>query len=108
MRLGENLKRYRLKMNLSQEEVAEMINKTKGTYSRYETGTANPDIETLILLADIYKTSTDFLLGRASTIDEILELIPGYKAGTMLGDAINRKRVSRNRKKKDPEKGSVQ
>ena len=106
--LKENLKKLRLKQDLSQNDVAEIIHKSSKTYSRYETGTLKPDIDTLIELADLYKVSTDMLLGRKTKADEILELIPGYNAGTMLGDTINRKRASKKRKKKDPEKGSVQ
>ena len=88
-------------MNLSQEDVAEKINKARQTYNRYEAGTLSPDIETLILLADLYQTSTDLLLGRASTADELLKLIPGYAAGQLVGNTINRKRASKKRKKKE-------
>lgn len=97
--LGDNLKKYRLKMDLSQEEIAKQINITRGTYSRYETGTLKPDVETLVKLADIYQTSTDMLLGRAKTIDELLKLIPGYAVGQDIGNNINRKRVSKRIKK---------
>ena len=50
--LGENLKKYRLKEKYMQETVAEYINKSSRTYSRYETGTLKPDIDTLIMLRE--------------------------------------------------------
>ena len=62
--LGNNLKTRRLELNMTQEEVATIINKTPMTYSRYELGTLKPDIDTLILLAEAYKTSIDALTGR--------------------------------------------
>lgn len=93
--LGEQLKKYRLSMGLMQETVAEQINKARETYARYETGTLKPDIDTLIMLADLYQVSLDVLTGRASTLDEIAQYFPGGKVGQTLGNAINRKRISK-------------
>jgi Helix-turn-helix. len=36
----------------------------KATISRYETGTRDPKLDTLIEFADFFKVSTDYLLGR--------------------------------------------
>lgn len=99
MKLGENLKKYRLKMNLSQKEVAAAINKTRGTYSRYENETLEPDMTTLVMLADLYQVPTDILLGRISTADEWMKAWPGVVVGQTIGNAINRKRISRKAKK---------
>ena len=104
--LGEQLKKYRISMGLMQETVAEKINKARETYARYETGTLKPDIDTLIMLADLYKVSLDVLTGRASTLDEIAQYIPGGKAGQALGDAINRKRISKRIQKEAQQEGS--
>lgn len=95
----KNLKKYRLKCDMTQEEVAKALNKTPQTYSRYETGTSQPDIQTLIEIADLYHISLDYLTGRARTADEILGLLPGYGAGQALGDAILRKRATKRSKK---------
>ena len=105
--LGDNLKKYRISMKLMQEEVANKIHKTRETYSRYENGTLKPDIDTLIQLADIYSTSLDYLTGRASALDELAQYIPLGKLGQTIGDAINRKRISKRiqkeaREKKEP------
>ena len=99
-KLSENLKKERLKLNMSQEYVAEKINKTRGTYSRYENGTLEPDINTLIMLADLYHVSIDYLTGRVSITNEIANaLIPGYPAGQKLGDVILRRRATKRSKK---------
>lgn len=103
--LGEQLKKYRLSMGLMQETVAEQINKARETYARYEAGTLKPDIDTLIMLADLYQVSLDVLTGRASTLDEIAQYIPGGKAGQALGNTINRKRISKRIQKEAQQAG---
>jgi len=50
----------------SQDEIAKKLNITQTTYAGYETGRNEPDIKTLVKLADIYKVSTDYILGRLS------------------------------------------
>ena len=98
--LGENLKKYRLKCDMSQGEVASEIHKARETYTRYETGTLKPDIDTLIELADLFHVSLDLLTGRTTTAETyIASFLPGYGAGAMLGDAVNRKRATNRRKK---------
>lgn len=98
--LGENLKKYRLKCDMSQGEVASEIHKARETYTRYETGTLKPDIDTLIELADLFHVSLDILTGRATTLDEWLDrFLPFFGAGQALGDAILRKRATNRRKK---------
>ena len=96
--LGENLRKYRMKCNLSQEEAGKYVNATGGTISRYENGTNLPDIKTLIKLADLYSVSLDVLSGRVDA-EQYLMLVPGYAAGQMIGDAINRKRAPKRSKK---------
>ena len=62
--MGETLKKLRKEKNLSQTEIAKILGIPQKTYSDYETDKSNPKVETLIKLADFYKTSTDYLLGR--------------------------------------------
>lgn len=59
-----NLKIARIKAGLSQREVAEKLRVNINTVSRWEKGTQKIQIDSLILLADLYNTTTDFLLGR--------------------------------------------
>ena len=59
-----NLKIARIKAGLSQREVAEKLRVNINTGSRWEKGTQKIQIDSLILLADLYNTTTDFLLGR--------------------------------------------
>lgn len=69
----KNLKKIRLERKLTQEELADYINVSKSTYSRYESGTTEPDMDTLNKLADFFNVSVDYLLGREESSIERLE-----------------------------------
>lgn len=49
--------------DLTQRQIAEILNVRQNTYSQYETGQRQIPIDALIKLAKFYKTSTDYLLG---------------------------------------------
>ena len=57
------LKDMREDHDLSQLEVAEYLNMKQPQYSRYERGIRDIPTDILIKLAELYKTSTDYLLG---------------------------------------------
>lgn len=61
--LPENLKKYRLIKNLTQEEIAEYLGITAQSVSKWERGESYPDITFLPALANIFETSVDLLLG---------------------------------------------
>lgn len=60
--LGTRLKELRGK--ITQEEVAEKIGVSRASYSHYENSRSEPDTVILNKLADYFKVSTDYLLGR--------------------------------------------
>ncbi len=64
VKLHDNLKKYRLHKQFTQEQVAQQIGVSQQAYGHYETGRREPNIETLILLANLYNTSIDILVGR--------------------------------------------
>ena len=49
--------------DLTQKQLAEFLNCTQQTYSRYETGEITIDINSRIKLAIFYNTSVDYLVG---------------------------------------------
>lgn len=59
-----NFKIARIKAGFSQKEVAERLKVNINTVSRWEKGTQKIQIDSLLLLADLYGVTTDFLLGR--------------------------------------------
>lgn len=71
MRFNTILKTLRLKEHMTQEQLGNRLGVTKVTISNYEKGTIEPDFQKLILLADVFDVSTDYLLGH-SQADGIL------------------------------------
>lgn len=63
MYLSENLKKYRMKKELTQEDVAQMLGITPQSVSKWERGESYPDITLLPALANIFETSVDLLIG---------------------------------------------
>jgi transcriptional regulator with XRE-family HTH domain len=59
-----NLKQLREAKNLTQTKVAKEIGISRPNYHNYEKGLTEPNIETLIKIADYYETSIDRLVNR--------------------------------------------
>ena len=51
MKLNAQIKKYRMKKNLSQEELAEKVYVTRQTISSWENEKSYPDIHSLLLLS---------------------------------------------------------
>ena len=62
MDLGNNLKTLRKSKNLTQEELAECLNLSPQTISKWENNLSMPDISMLPILADYFGISVDSLL----------------------------------------------
>ena len=58
------LRELREQKGLSQLKVAMDLNMNQNSISRYETGVREADYKTLILFADYYQVSIDYILGR--------------------------------------------
>ena len=57
--------------DLTQEEIGQVLGIQQTVYSRYERGIQTIPVEHLIRLADFYKTSTDYILGRTNNRNPI-------------------------------------
>ena len=57
------LKDLRQKINMSQDDVANLLHINRTTLTKWETGKHNPDIDTIIFLAEYFGVTTDYLLG---------------------------------------------
>lgn len=69
--IGENLKLLRKRKGVSQEEIASDLGLTRSSYSGYENGVAEPNIETLIKISEYYDISLDkFIKKDLSNISE--------------------------------------
>ena len=60
------LKDLREDKDLTQNDIAKILNTTQQQYSKYEIGIRLIPIDKLNKLADFYKTSTDYILGRTN------------------------------------------
>ena len=60
---SENLKKYRILKNLTQEDIAGYLGITSQSVSKWERGEIYPDITFLPALANIFETSVDLLMG---------------------------------------------
>lgn len=65
MDLGATIYKLRTAKNLSQEELAGLLDVSRQSVSKWETNAATPDLEKLIRLCDIFNVSLDELAGRS-------------------------------------------
>lgn len=61
-KIGIRLKELRVKHNLTQREVAEVLHIKNSTYSKYENGKLVLSFSKLITLAKFYNVSADYIL----------------------------------------------
>ena len=54
--------------DLTQQQVADYLMCNRQVYARYERGLREIPVSMLIKLADLYKTSVDYILGRTDNI----------------------------------------
>lgn len=62
--IKERLKELRTMKNLKQSEVAILLDVAKSTYTSYEIGARKISAEAILVLADFYNVSTDYIYGR--------------------------------------------
>ena len=60
----KNLKKLRLEKGISQQLLADTILVSQQSVNKYENHNVEPDIDTLIRIADYFNVSLDFLIGR--------------------------------------------
>lgn len=66
MKFDENLRAFRKQKDFSQEYLAEKMNVSRQTISKWENGTAMPDLKKLTDLASLFDVSMDELLGTSA------------------------------------------
>ena len=72
MSLGEKLLDLRKQKHLSQEEVADKLNVTRQTVSKWETDQSTPDFDKIMPICELYGISTNELL-----TGKKIEIVPG-------------------------------
>ena len=76
MGLGNKIYELRKKENLTQEQLAEKLNVTRQTISKWETNQSSPEFDKILPLCELFEISTDELLtGRKEKTAEQKEII---------------------------------
>lgn len=62
--LAERLRLLRKEKGLRQEDMQEYLGISYNSYCRYEKGERDPNAPTIVIMADFFGVSADYLLGR--------------------------------------------
>lgn len=80
MSFGETLQTLRKQKGWSQEELAEKLELTRQTISKWELEQSAPDLEYIVALSDLFQVSTDYLIkGKEYTVEK-QENVPAKNA----------------------------
>lgn len=77
--LGGNIKELREAKNLTQRELAKILNVANSTLSQYESNIRIPSDDVKVQIADFFNVSIDYLLGRPFDADKNKD-VPKSKA----------------------------
>lgn len=94
---GDRLQELRKNCKMTQEELGNKLGVAKNTISCWESSISQPSIELIRRLADIFKVSTDYLLGinfdNLSEIDKIKKALK--EAGMMANDDLTQEELEK-------------
>ena len=95
--LGEKIKSYRENKNMTQNEIADILGVKSATVSKYESGTLEPNIESLRKLAEIFEISVDELI-KEENFDvskiNILEVLREQKNMNLKGNLYHNTQIT--------------
>lgn len=64
MNLGENIYRLRVEKNMSQGDLADALNVSRQSVSKWENNSATPELEKLIKMSELFGVTLDELIGK--------------------------------------------
>ena len=95
--LGEKIKLYREKKNMTQNEIAEILGVKAATVSKYEAGTLEPNIESIKKLSETFGITIDELLKDEGDFDiskiNILEILREQKNMKLKGNLYHNTQI---------------
>lgn len=71
-----NIKKLRQEFGLSQSALAEQLGVSQQSVNKYENHNIEPDIRTLILIAEVFGTTVDYVVGRANARTPLSQTTP--------------------------------
>ena len=117
MMLGDRIAQLRISRNLSQKAFANEIGFSDGAVAMWEINKRQPNLETLVKIAQYFHVSTDYLLGIEKTSDindlspQDIQIINNFHEAneqsrlailTLLGISFNEREDKISRRKKNP------
>ena len=97
MSIGNKIKEYREKNNMTQKEIAEILGVEPGTISKYESGMIEPNIESLKRLADTFNITVDELIKDEEKFDltkvNVLDVLREQKEMELKGNLYHNTQV---------------
>ena len=88
----ENLKKLREEAGITQKGLADAIGVSQQSINKYENHNIEPDIETMIRIADYFNTSVDYLIGHTS-IRRKIENVTAYELNEKESKIVDRFRT---------------
>ena len=91
---AQRLKELRKKSNMTQVQLAERLDVSKGTIAMWETGKRQPNFETLNVLSDIFDKRIDYILGHSdddsspNLTEEEIDQLGSWEVETIFKEAI--------------------
>lgn len=97
MNLGEKIRRFREEQNMTQKDIAEILEVEPGTISKYETGMIEPNIESLKRLAETFNITVDELIKDEEKSDvtkiNVLEVLREQKEMGLKGNLYHNTQI---------------
>ena len=95
--LGDKIKLYREVKKMTQNEIADILDVSSATVSKYESGALEPNIESLKKLAELFEISVDELLKDEDDFDiskiNILEILREQKEMKLKGNLYHNTQI---------------
>lgn len=96
--LGDRIKLYRENKRMTQNEVADILNVSPATISKYESGALEPNIESIKKLAELFGISIDELLSDEKEFDisniNVLDILKEQKDMKLKGNLYHNTQIA--------------
>ncbi len=95
----KNLKKLREEKGISQKQLADVVSVSQQSINKYENHNIEPDIDTLIKMADYFETSVDYIIGH-SKIRRKIEAVSSYDLNIEEAKLVENYRTLSNNQRK--------
>ena len=96
--LGDKIKSYRENKKMTQNEIANILDVSPATVSKYESGSLEPNIESIKRLAELFEVSIDELLSDEEKFDiskiNVLDILREQKEMKLKGNLYHKTQIS--------------